>query len=110
MSTSSYDETVSGITCDLQGNVTNFGIGASKIFGWTSDEVVGKQNVAIFHTPENISTLVPELLKIAAETGEWSDKITLVRKNGERFEGLLTVRPLRENNEMIGFIGVTKEA
>ena len=29
MSTSSNDETVSGITCDLQGNVTNFGIGAS---------------------------------------------------------------------------------
>ena len=110
MSTSSNDETVSGITCDLQGNVTNFGIGASKIFGWTSDEVVGKQNVAIFHTPENISTLVPELLKIAAETGAWSHKITLDRKTGERFEGLLTVRPLRENNEMIGFIGVTKEA
>lgn len=98
----------SGIACDLKGMITSYGIGAQKLFGWTADEVVGKQSVVIFHEPHAIQTLVPRLLKTAAETGKFEEEVTLVRKDGRRFRGLLTVRPLKKENEITGYMGLTK--
>jgi PAS domain S-box-containing protein len=97
----------SGIACDLKGLVTSYGVGAQQLFGWTESEVVGKQNVVIFHEPAAVQTLVPRLLKTAAETGKFEEEVTLVRKDGTRFRGLLTVRPLKKGNEITGYMGIT---
>lgn len=98
----------SGIACDLKGTITSYGIGAQNLFGWTAGEVVGKQSVVIFHEPHAIQTLVPRLLKTAAETGKFEEEVTLVRKDGRKFRGLLTVRPLKKENEITGYMGLTK--
>jgi PAS domain S-box-containing protein len=97
----------SGVACDLKGIVTSYGVGAQQLFGWTRDEVVAKQSVAIFHEPLAVQTLVPRLLKTAAETGKFEEEVTLVRKDGTKFRGLLTVRPLKKENEIVGYMGVT---
>lgn len=102
------DASHSGIACDMKGIITSYGIGAQKLFGWTADEVVGKQSVVIFHEPDAVQTLVPRLLKTAAETGKFEEEVTLVRKDGRRFRGLLTVRPVKKGNEITGYMGLTK--
>lgn len=92
----------------MKGIVTSYGIGAQQLFGWTEDEVVGKQSVVIFHEPQAAETLAPRLLKTAAETGKFEEEVTLVRRDGTKFRGLLTVRPLKKENEITGYMGITK--
>ena len=92
----------------MMGIITSYGIGAQQLFGWTEDEVVGKQSVVIFHEPDAVQTLVPRLLKTAAETGKFEEEVTLVRRDRSKFKGLLTVRPLKKGSEIIGYMGITK--
>lgn len=101
-------EASSGIACDNAGLVTSFGLGAAKLFGWKPEEVVGKQSVVIFHEPRAVATLVPRLLRTAAETGKFEEEVTLVRKDGSRFVGILTVRPLLKRGEIVGYMGLTR--
>lgn len=98
----------SGIACDTTGLITSYGIGASKLFGWTAEEVVGKERVVLFHEPEAVQSLVPRLLKTAAEEGKFEEEVTLVRKDGSKFRAILTVRPLKHGNEITGYMGLTK--
>jgi PAS domain S-box-containing protein len=98
----------SGIACDTTGLITSYGIGAVSLFGWKPEEVVGKQSVVIFHEPQAVSTLVPRLLRTAAETGKFEEEITMVRKDGSRFTGLLTVRPLKKDGAITGYMGLTR--
>ncbi len=106
--TDSSPETLSGIACDTTGLITAYGIGAGKLFGWTPEEVVGKQRVTVFHEPEAVQTLVPRLLKTAAETGKFEEEVTLVRKDGSKFRAILTVKPLKRGDEITGYMGLTK--
>jgi PAS domain S-box-containing protein len=101
-------EASSGIVCDKTGLVTSFGLGAAKLFGWKPEDVVGKRSVAIFHEPRAVATLVPRLLKFAAETGKFEEEVTLVRKDGSKFVGILTVRPLLKRGEIVGYMGLTR--
>ncbi len=104
---SAEEENVSVITCDLQGIVQSFSEGASRLFGWTADELVGKQTVAVFHKPEAVSELVPRLLKQASEEGLFEEVVTLVRKDGSEFKARLSVRPTYRAGKMIGYMGRT---
>ena len=98
----------SGIACNNQGLVTFFGQGAEELFGWKSDDVVGKQYVTAFHTKENIEKLVPRLLQTASEKGVFEEPVTLVKKDGSTFTGLLNVRPIKDSDgNQTGFIGTT---
>ncbi len=104
---STETEVRSGIACDTTGLITAYGIGARQLFGWRPEEVIGKQSVAVFHEPEAVQSLVPRLLKTAAETGKFEEEVTLVRKNGSKFRAILTVRPLKQGKEITGYMGLT---
>ncbi len=109
MSAESRDAEVrSGIACDTTGLITAYGIGARKIFGWSPEEVIGKERVTVFHEPQAVATLVPRLLQTAAEKGVFEEEVTLVRKDGSKFRGVLKVRPLKRGNEITGYMGLTK--
>lgn len=102
------EETMSGISSDLEGTITHYGKGAVSIFQWQPEEVVGKQKVTIFHKKEHVNELVPRLLKTAAETGEFKEEVILVRKNGEEFKAVLSVRPIKREGQIVGYVGMTK--
>ena len=102
------EELASVIVCDMNGLVQTFAAGASTIFQWRPEEVVGKMGVAAFHVPENVPTLVPRLLQTAVEKGKFEEQVTLVRKDGSRFEGILTVRPKFKEGHQVGFMGFTR--
>ena len=104
----SKEELASVIVCDMNGLVQTYAAGASKIFQWTPEEVIGKMSVAQFHLPENVPTLVPRLLQTAVEKGKFEEKVTLQRKDGSRFEGILTVRPKYKDGHQVGFMGFTR--
>ena len=101
-------EARSGIACDTTGLITAYGIGARQLFGWGPEELIGKQRVTVFHEPEAVQSLVPRLLKTAAEKGKFEEEVTLVRKDGSRFRGILTVRPLKSGNQITGYMGLTR--
>jgi|GEM_PF-6898968 len=46
--------------------------------------------------------------KTAAETGKFEEEVTFVRKDGSRFVGILTVRPLLKRGEIAGYMGLTR--
>ncbi len=96
------------IVCDMNGLVQTYAAGASALFQWRADEVVGQMSVAAFHEPDKVATLVPRLLKTAVETGKFEEKVTLVRKDGSRFKGILTVRPKFKDGKQVGFMGFTR--
>ena len=95
------------ITCDMQGTVREYAADAAALFGWSVDEVVGKMTVAAFHLPKNIPTLVPRLLREAAEKGKFEEEVVLMRKDGSTFRAILTVRPMIEDGTQVGFMGMT---
>ncbi len=101
-------ELASVIVCDMNGTVTTFAAGASKIFQYAPEEVVGKMSVAQFHVPERVAELVPRLLATAVEKGKFEEEVTLVRKDSSRFQGVLTVRPKFKDGKQVGFMGFTR--
>jgi len=102
------EDPASVITCDMTGIVQTYGGGAQHLFQWTPAEVIGKQSVASFHPAENVPTLVPRLLKTAVEQGKFQEEVTLVRKDGSRFQAVLTVYPVHREGTQVGFMGYTR--
>jgi PAS domain S-box-containing protein len=102
-----FEGKTSVITCDMQGTVQQYAADAAQLFGWTPQEVVGKMSVATFHLPENVPTLVPRLLREAVEMGKFEEEVVLRRKDGATFRARLTVRPMFEGGQQVGFMGIT---
>jgi PAS domain S-box-containing protein len=102
------EELASVIVCDMNGTVQTYSAGAAKIFQYRPEEVLGKMSVAQFHVPERVAELVPRLLATAVQTGKFEEEVTLVRKDGSRFQGRLTVRPKYKDGAQVGFMGFTK--
>lgn len=109
------------ISTDVEGKITSFNIGAEKMLGYLSDEVIGIQP-QIFHDPEEVIHYAKELstqlgrdiqpgfevFTINAKKGS-SDarKWTYIRKDGDRFPVKLTVTEMHDHaGALIGFLGV----
>jgi two-component system, LuxR family, sensor kinase FixL len=102
-------EIISGITADLNGNITHYGKGAEKIFGYKENEVLGK-NVEIFHPEKAKKTVLPRLFKTAMEEGVFEEYITLVRKNGKEFPAHIKVTQIKDKTgKVIGLAGMTRD-
>ena len=81
------------MTVDLEGKVIFFGKGSQNVFGWSPEELLGK-NITMLHKKEKAEDLIPELLKEAKQEGKSEREIECIRKNGELFPAILTVTPI----------------
>ncbi len=95
---------------DLNGNVTNWNLGAERIKGYTADEIVG-QHFSRFYTEEDRLENLPNAgLRIAAEEGRYEKEGWRVRKDGTRFYANVVIDPVRdERGKLIGFAKITRD-
>src|SRR5437773_7183479 len=71
---------------DVDGTILLWNEGARRLYGYEPDEVVGKANADILHTPEDVATGKPEEIREAAlRDGSWEGNIERLGKDGRRF-------------------------
>lgn len=115
----SVDQSI--ISTDVAGKITSFNIGAEKMLGYQSVEMIGKQP-QIFHDPEEVIAYASELSTLLGQQvepgfevfvikakGGHSDtrKWTYISKDGQRFPVRLTVTAMHDTaGVLIGFLGV----
>ena len=110
------------VATGIDGTVMVFNEAAENALGYTAEEVVGKQNPALWHDPSEIAARAQVLSDELGETvepgfdvfrrkvdiegtdeNEWS----FIRRDGSRFPALLAVTPLRdEEQRTTGYLGV----
>src|SRR5512134_2181489 len=68
---------------DLDGKILLWNEGARRMYGYEPEEVVGKANSEILHTPEDVDQGKPrEIMDAALRDGQWEGVIGRIRKDG----------------------------
>lgn len=95
----------------LDGGILLWNEGARRLYGYEPEEVVGKANASILHTPEDVEAGKPRLMLDAAlKHGKWEGSVTRVRKDGGRFTASVVLTPRRNaQQEAIGFLLISKD-
>lgn len=96
---------------DLDGLILAWNEGAYLNYGYTAEEMIGKQNTRILHAPEDIqSGRLQDVLDAALKTGKEEGVLESIRKNGERFSAslALTVRKDKQGKP-IGYVLISKD-
>jgi len=99
------------ITCDMEGIIETFNEGAEKIFGYKSEEVVGKKRVSMFSPGEIVLQNVGLWLKEASKNGEYLTETQFVHKDGRSINANIRITPTFANgkeNGQTGYCGVTE--
>ncbi len=93
---------------DFKGQIMEFNKGAERLFGWSKQQVVGKENIAITIPPEEIERGIQK--KIAARTrteGLCEIEMERVRKDGSRFPAHSVVTAMMDPEGRIsGFVEI----
>jgi PAS domain S-box-containing protein len=95
---------------DTEGHIISWNLGAERIKGYTSNEVLGK-HFSMFYPPEDKEWDKPgRELEIAARDGRLEDEDWRVRKDGSRFWANVIITAIRnERGELLGFAKVTRD-
>lgn len=98
------------VTTDLEGVITDWTPGAEAVFGWPSDDILGKSGDLLF-TPEDRAAGVPAReLATAREHGCANDERWHIRRDGSRFFANGSVRLLHgDGGTVAGFIKIARD-
>lgn len=96
---------------DLEGNILAWNEGARLNYGYTAEEMIGKQNTRILHAPEDIkSGRLQAVLDAALKTGKEEGVLESVRKNGERFIASLALTLRKDpDGKPVGYLLISKD-
>jgi PAS domain S-box-containing protein len=96
---------------NLDGGILLWNEGAHRLYGYGPEEVVGKANSRILHTPEDIAAGRPqEIMEIALRDGKWEGTLQRIRKSGERFPARVVITPRRDSTgKPVGFLLISKD-
>jgi PAS domain S-box-containing protein len=98
------------IVLDLQGRVIDWNAGATRILGWTPQDVCGSP-ADVFFTPEDMEAGIPaQEMHSALTVGRGIDERWHLRKNGERFWANGEMMALRnEAGAAVGFVKILRD-
>jgi len=97
------------ITCDMEGVIETFSEGAVHMFGYQSEETVGKLRVSAFSPGQVVLQNLGGWLSTAVKDGEWVGETNFIRKGGDLFGARIRITPTFRNGAQVGFCGVTEE-
>jgi PAS domain S-box-containing protein len=97
------------ITSTLDGVITSWNPAAERLFGYTSEEIVGKSGRGL--SPRDRTTEIREILaRIAAGEPVGSLETERVRKDETAFPAALTVSPIRDkDDQIVGACAITRD-
>jgi PAS domain S-box-containing protein len=92
---------------DKDGNITEFNLAAQRTFGYSAEEVIGKNVSILYAIPDERVRVNEEIIKTK---GSFAGEILNVKKNGEKFTAYLSASVLvNEQGEVIGAMGVSRD-
>ena len=91
------DKVKSIITCDLDGKIETFSEGAQNLFGYTSEEVIGKIRVSDFSEGQVVLGHVVNWLKESVEKGEWVGNTVFLAKDKTEIPCEIKITPTKDN-------------
>jgi PAS domain S-box-containing protein len=96
---------------DLDGKIELWNEGARRLYLYEPDEMIGKSNASILHTPEDVATGLPTRMMAAAlESGKFDGLVVRRRKDGTRFTARVVLTPRRNSHGTpIGFLLISKD-
>ncbi len=96
------------IATDLAGRILHWNEASERIFGWTADEVLGRDILTV--TAFEPTQLVDEIMSRAAQGETWTGDLWSHRRDGSRFPILVTNTPIRDADGVVtGMVGVTTD-
>ena len=102
------DKIKSIITCDLDGKVETFSEGAQHLFGYSSEEVIGKLRVSDFSDGQVVLGHVVNWLKESVEKGQWEGDTVFLHKDRSDIPCRIKITPTKDSKgNHIGYCGVT---
>jgi PAS domain S-box-containing protein len=95
---------------DPTGRVSSWNLGAERITGYRSDEIIG-EHFSRFYTEEDRATNDPQrALEVSERTGTFEKEGWRVRKDGTRFLANVVIDPVRDGDgRLLGFAKVTRD-
>jgi len=93
-----------------EGIITNWNLGAKRIKGFESDEVVGSHFSRFYTEDDRVKGLPMRALNLATQQGRFESEGWRVRKDGSTFWAHVIIDPIRsELGELIGFAKITRD-
>jgi PAS domain S-box-containing protein len=92
------------------GDIQLWNEGARLLYGYGPEEVIGKANVSILDTPEDLASgKFEEMKHVTFERQKWEDQIQRVRKDGSRFVTSVVLTARRDaTGQHLGFLLISK--
>ena len=95
----------------MNGEIFLWNEGAQRIYGYSTEEVIGNKNPAILYSASDISNGKPAEIKgIVQREHKWEGTLTQVRKNGEHFPARLVItRKLIPDDQHFNLLIISKD-
>lgn len=94
---------------NLDGNITYYGMGSERLFGWRKNEIIFKHVSTLFREEDTKSSL-PLLLEQVGQTDKYETEIELVKKDKSSFPVILSVSQfLDAEGNITGYIFIAKD-
>src|SRR6266513_2112824 len=99
------------IAMDLGGSILTWNAGARRNYGYAAEEMVGKQNIRLLHTREDVeSGKVEATLAQALETGKFEGEFQRMCKDGGQFAARVVITLRRgASGDPIGYLLISKD-
>ncbi len=95
---------------DPDGRVTSWNVGAERIKGYSTDEILGRHFSAFYSEEDRKAGMPQKVLDTARTEGRYSGEGWRVRKDGSRFWASIVVDAIKdEKGEVVGFAKITRD-
>ena len=96
------------VATDLNGTIHFWGKGAERLYGWRSDEVIGRSVSLIVSEPDHQAEY--ERMREVLSKGAWRGRYRQVRKDGSSFMASTQIFIVEDDEgQPIGFVGIDND-